>query len=252
MLRRRLLAVLLLMLFAAGLLFVARRPLLVAACRWLDVGQRPQPADYVAVLGGGEETRPFAAALLVKRHLAREVLVPRQWNRAEVVHWIVLSDEELTRQVLLRRGVPASRIHLIGKGVVSTFDEALAVAEFLHPRPSARVMVVTNDYHTRRARWAFARVLDHSADRLTVVSIPEDEFSPENWWRTSAGRLQVTGEYAKLLYYQFRYGDGMIWLLVAGLALAGSWYGRSLLRGRRAKTPLAATLAAPTPPSCSR
>jgi hypothetical protein len=106
-------------------------------------------------------------------------------------------------------------------------------------------MVVTNDFHTRRARWALARVVDHPADRLTMISIPGDEFSPENWWRTSAGRSQVTGEYGKLLYYQFRYGDGVIWLVVAGLALAGSWYGRSLLRGHRAKTRLAARLADP-------
>ncbi len=134
MLPRRLLAALLLTVFAAGLLYAARRPALVAACGWLDVGQRPRPAEYVMVLGGGAATRPFAAALLVKWHLAREVLVPRQWDRAEAAHWTVLPEEELTRQVLLRRGVPASRIHLIGKGVVSTFDEAVAVAEFLRAR----------------------------------------------------------------------------------------------------------------------
>jgi uncharacterized SAM-binding protein YcdF (DUF218 family) len=240
------------MVLAAGLLYAARRPLLVAACRWLDVGRGPRPADYVMVLGGGVTTRPFAAALLVKRHLAREVLVPRQWNDAEAVHWTVPPEQELTRQVLLRRGVPASRIHLIGEGVVSTFDEALALAGFLRTRPSARVMVVTDDFHTRRARWALARVVEHPADRLTIIAIAGDDFTPENWWRTSAGRLQVTGEYWKLLYYQFRYGDGVVWLLVAGLALAGSCYGRSLLRRRRAKARLAATPAAPPPPSYSR
>jgi len=201
--------------------------------------------EYVMVLGGGVETRPFAAALLVKRRLAREVLVPRQWDHAEAVHRTVPSEEEQTRQVLLRRGVPASRIRLIGKGVVSTFDEAVAVAEFLGTRPSSRVMVVTDDYHARRARWAFTRVVDHPRDRLTIISIPGEEFSPENWWRTSAGRLLVTGEYAKLLYYQLRYGDGVIWLVVAGLTLAGSWYGGSLLRSHLARTRLAATLADP-------
>ncbi len=239
MFRRRLLAVLLLMVFAAGLLYLARRPLLVTVCRWLDVGQKPRPAEYVMVLGGGVTTRPFAAALLVKRHLAQEVLVARQWDEAEGRRRTVPSEQELTRQILLRRGVPASRIHLIGKGVVSTFDEAQAVAEFLRTRPSARVMVVTHDYHTRRTRWAMARVVDHPTDQLTIIAIPGDEFSAENWWRTSAGRVQVTGEYAKLLYYQFRYGSGVIWLVVAGLALAGSWYGRSLLRGHRATSRLA-------------
>ncbi len=66
------------------------------------------------------------------------------------------------------------------------------------------------------------------------------------------GSAQVTGEYVKLLYFQFRYGDGLIWLLVAGLALASAWYGRSLLRGRRAKARPAATLADSPPPSSGR
>ena len=33
---------------------------------WLDVGTDPRPADYVLVLPGGETSRPFVAAALVK------------------------------------------------------------------------------------------------------------------------------------------------------------------------------------------
>jgi uncharacterized SAM-binding protein YcdF (DUF218 family) len=220
---------------AAGVAYAARRPLLTGALRWLDVGQRPRASQYVMILGGGLTTRPFAAALLVKRHLAGEVLMARQWDDADAAQWLIDSEQALARQVLIRRGVPASQIHLIGRSVVSTFDEATALAEFLREHPSARAMVVTNDYHTRRARWSLARVVDHAADRLTVISIPTDEFSAEDWWRTSVGRMLVVGEYAKLVYYQFRHGDGLIGLVVVGLAIVGWRYGRSVRRKRAAR-----------------
>ena len=65
----------LLLLVAMGLLWATHRQLLVALARWTDVGARPQPADYVMILNGDEETRPFMAAALVKAGLAHHVLI---------------------------------------------------------------------------------------------------------------------------------------------------------------------------------
>ena len=51
---------------ALGLLYLAREPLLIAAARALTLDDAEAPADYLAVLGGGPETRassrerPFA------------------------------------------------------------------------------------------------------------------------------------------------------------------------------------------------
>ena len=46
-----------------------------AAAGWLDVGQRPRRADYVMVLNGGEDTRPFAAAALITAGWALALVV---------------------------------------------------------------------------------------------------------------------------------------------------------------------------------
>lgn len=56
----------------------ARGYLLPTLARWLDVGVAPQPADYLFVLPGGEDTRPFVAAALVKAGYARGPASARQ------------------------------------------------------------------------------------------------------------------------------------------------------------------------------
>ena len=73
--RRRLIVVLLLAAAIAFSLWIAYPCLLRAAARWLDVGEPPRRADYVMLLGGDKETRPFVAAALVSEGWARRVLV---------------------------------------------------------------------------------------------------------------------------------------------------------------------------------
>lgn len=194
--------------------------LLRAAAAWLDVGCRPRPADYVMVLGGGENTRPFAAAALVKAGLARRALVAEIVPTPESRDGIAPPAHEVNRQVLLKRGVAAADVVILPGAAATTYDEALALAAFLDGRPSARVLVVTNDFHTRRSRWIFSRVLGDRAGRVSIVSSPTDEFSLDYWWRSAIGFQIIAGEYLKLAFYAARYGHLGYWLAAcAALAL---------------------------------
>ena len=79
--RRSLLAVVLLAVVLT-LLWATHPHLLRAMAIWLDVGGRPQPAQYVMVLTGDEETRALLAGVLVKAGFARGVLVTRNRDHA--------------------------------------------------------------------------------------------------------------------------------------------------------------------------
>ena len=59
---RRLLAIAVM----GGLLWVFHVRLLEAAARFLDVSEPPRSVDAIVVLGGGVDTRPFAAAALIR------------------------------------------------------------------------------------------------------------------------------------------------------------------------------------------
>jgi uncharacterized SAM-binding protein YcdF (DUF218 family) len=197
-----------------------RFPLLARVGTWLDVGVVPTGYDYVLVLNGDENTRPFAAAALVKAGLARRVILTSCASAPEEEAGLALPVHEVSRQVLLRRGVPAERIVVLDRSVDSTFDEARALADFLQREPEARVAIVTNPFHTRRARWIFVRQLGARANQITMVSAPQDDLRLDRWWTTWTGRETVPAEYLRLLYYRFRYSKTPWVLILTLVALA--------------------------------
>jgi uncharacterized SAM-binding protein YcdF (DUF218 family) len=173
---------------------------------WLDVGRSPQPADVVMLLNGGENTRPFVAAALVRGGWARQVLLANTLDSPQVAAGVVLSDGELNGRVMQYCGLNPRQIVLLDGQAESTFDEARALAAYLEHGPSTRVLLVTDGYHTRRARWVFRRVLGIRAEQLSVVSAPTDLFQNQRWWQTDAGFTAVSSEYLKLGLYHLRYG----------------------------------------------
>jgi len=224
---RRLLIALLLGAVVLASCWAIHPRLLRAAANWLDVGEQPRLAGYVMVLNGGEDTRPFAAAALVKARWARRALVAETASPPEVIDRILPPYHEINRQVLLKRGVPADDIVILPGAAATTYDEAVALAAFLQDRPGARVLVVTNDCHTRRSRWVFTRVLGDRARQVSFVSAPTDEFSMDCWWQSQLGLQSIVTEYPKLAFYAARYGCLGYWLAACGvLALVAGWIRR--------------------------
>ncbi len=210
--RRNLLILAVIVVFLAGI-FAARGRLLPMAVHWLDVGGKPQKADYVMVLGGDANVRPFVAAALVNAGLAPQVILVKAKAGPAVEDEIIPPSYELDRRVLLRRGVPENKIVILDGEARSTYDEMSALAEFLEPVPEVSVMVVTTDFHTRRARWICNRLFGGRARRFSFISTPCSEFSTESWWQVERGFLLIVGEYLKLAIYAVWYGRLGWWII---------------------------------------
>jgi uncharacterized SAM-binding protein YcdF (DUF218 family) len=217
--RRRLLIALLLGAAVVTLCWTTRSPVLRAAARWLNVGEPPHKADYVMVLNGGEDTRPFAAAALVTAGWAPQALVAETAPTPPVSDGIIPAYHDINRQVFLKCGVPAANVTILPGQAATTYDEARALAAFLQDHADARVLVVTNDYHTRRSRWVFARVLADRARQISFVSAPTDEFPMDRWWQSQLGLLVVATEYPKLVFYAATYGCLGQWLAACVLLI---------------------------------
>lgn len=228
---KRVLGCLAAILLIAAAAWIARRPLLVGVAAWLDVGQPPVKTDYAFALGGNVETRPFVAAALYRAGFADELLVVRMRRSPAVEAGLFPPHHEMYRRVLLHEGVAEKDIQLIGDACDSTFDEAAAVGEWLEQHPSATLTVVTDHFHTRRARFIFRQELGDKVSRVHFVSAPVDYFTPDNWWRIANGFATYTSEYMKLLFYFFRYGNGTYWAGGCALALAGWILWRRRKRG---------------------
>jgi uncharacterized SAM-binding protein YcdF (DUF218 family) len=111
----------------------------------------------------------------------------------------------LARQVLLTNGVAASAIQMLGTNVTSTRDEALAVRAWLATNHASRIIIPTDIFHTRRARWIFQRALRGSSVDVHVAAIDPPRYTKANWWRTEDGLIAFQNEVVKSAYYWIRY-----------------------------------------------
>lgn len=200
---------------AIAVLYLARATVLPAVGDWLDVSGPPQKADAVLLLSGNANTRPFAAAALVNAGWAPRVFLVRTAPSPSVEQGIVPPWHELNRQILLRGGVPEKDILILDGSARSTYDEAVAMAQFLESSPKIRLLVVTDGPHTRRARWIVSRLLGDHVEQLTMITSPSERWRSDGWWRNAEGFGFVVSEYLKLAFYGIRYG----WLGYAAIGL---------------------------------
>jgi uncharacterized SAM-binding protein YcdF (DUF218 family) len=204
---RRWLAALLVVLCIAVLGWILRGPVLVTAAAFLDVGEEPAPADLIYVLGGGVFSRVPAAAELYRGGFAPAILLARIQDNDATRIGVYPNETDAIRNLLVTYGVPDSAIVVVrrGSGVNSTTDEAVVLREFLVNEPAGRVLVVTNDFHTRRARWNMRRQLKGFDTEIRMISAPDPRFTGSDWWRSEEGMLVYVEEYLKFVHnWMFR------------------------------------------------
>ena len=83
------------------------------------------------VLGGGEETRPFAGAALLRAGFADRALVARVAPLPADLAKVAAESSEINRRVLVARGVEPSRVTVLPGAAKTTYDEATALKRFL-------------------------------------------------------------------------------------------------------------------------
>jgi uncharacterized SAM-binding protein YcdF (DUF218 family) len=105
---------------------------------------------------------------------------------------------ELMEHDLVERGVPKDKILRLAHDADNTKEEAQALARFSAQRKWRSVIVVTSNYHTRRARYIFSRVFP-AATLVRVSSAPDGDFDPERWWQKRISIKKLTREWAGML-----------------------------------------------------
>ena len=202
----RLLCVAMLLLLLAAGVWLGREALLrVAGDLWI-ISDPVTHADVVAVLGGGLEVRPFAAAELYKQGLAKRIVISKVAERPskldDLFPGIIPGHSELNRMVLIKLGVPETAIEMFGQANKSTRDEAVALREWANQRGISRIIIPTEAFEARRVRWIFHREFAGSSVGLEVTCF---EAPPAGWWKTSEGLFTFQSEIRKYLFYRLNY-----------------------------------------------
>ena len=188
-------------------LFVAFHAVVLPyAADFLDISTVPGVSDYVLVLNGRPNTRPFVAAEIVRSGSASQVLLTTASPTPATVDGLQPPEHEIISRVLQVEGVDAEDICLLPEAITSTYDEAQSLARFLDANPDRSVTVVSDGFHLRRARWVFRRVLEkEDAKRLSFASAEVEGIHRGNWWKIQKGVSIYLSEYLKLPYYWFSY-----------------------------------------------
>jgi uncharacterized SAM-binding protein YcdF (DUF218 family) len=178
----RLLALLVLCGFA-GMVYLARHPLLRAAAGFWIVQDRIEPADVIIVIGDDNYTadRATEAAALFRAGWAPQVVASGRMLRPNV------SVADFMGRDLESRGVPASAIVHFSHRADNTLEEADGLRVLVAQKAWRRILLVTSNYHTRRARYIFRKVMPGSVS-LEVAGASDSEFAPATWWESRSGR----------------------------------------------------------------
>ena len=200
-------------LLAAGLLLVVliagvwltRAPLLRGVADLWIVSDPLMPADVIAVLGGGLNERPFAAADIYRTGLANRIIVSQVAQERYAKLGGVPGHSELNRMVLLKLGVPEAAIGIFGQDNESTDDEAAALREWAVEHRVSRIIIPTEIFFTRRVRWIFDREFAGSAVHVEIAAFEPSKYSRAEWWHSKLGLIDFQNEFMKYLYYRLKY-----------------------------------------------
>jgi len=183
------LIVLLLFIVLCGTLYLARGPILrFVGQNWI-VEDSLERSDAIIVLSGDNfyADRATRAAELYRRGMAPVVVASGRRLRP------FAGNAELMVRDLSERGVPKDKIEAFAHDADNTREEAQALAQLAVRKKWRNVIVVTSNYHTRRARYIFDRVFP-STVKVRVASALDGDFDPEHWWQHHKSIKQLTRE----------------------------------------------------------
>jgi uncharacterized SAM-binding protein YcdF (DUF218 family) len=205
--RRGLRALAIALLFAVfcAALWIGRAPALRGASDLWVASDELAPADAVAVLGGGIDTRPFTAAEYYRKGLVTKVLVADVLPRKSAQIGVVQTHAAVNRRILMRLQVPEQAIELFGNNVSNTYEEAKALREWALRNGATRVLVPTEELAVRRTRWIMQRVFAGTGIDVRVPGLDDPEFERTAWWRSEKSVVAFQNEVVKYLYYRAKY-----------------------------------------------
>ena len=152
--------------------------------------EEPRKADIAVVLAGDWRGN----RILKGGDLVRQGWVPAALVDGPPQHYGI-PESDLAVPFAVSRGYPESYFIRFPMNAWSTDEEAQIVIPELRKRGYSRFLLITSDFHTRRAGRIFRKYLGDL--QMTVVSAPDDSFQGGNWWHTREGRKTFVFEFMK-------------------------------------------------------
>lgn len=160
------------------------------------VVNQPQRSDLILLLAGDEnDTRYWKGIELLRAGYAPQMLVDA---RADAISY-GRTAAELTED-FIRRSAGGLAVHVCPTRGASTLQELQSAAACLQPAAPHRILLVTSDYHTRRAL-AIARQA-YPGYSWSVAAANSGLLSAPRWWADRQNAKEVLLEWQKMVWWE--------------------------------------------------
>jgi uncharacterized SAM-binding protein YcdF (DUF218 family) len=173
------------------LLFLFRIQILAAMGAALVRNDPPEKADAAVVLAGDDSGyRILTAAQLVKDGWVPYALISG-------MPYFSSNEADLAISYAEAHGYPRSYFRPFERPAVATRDETQAIGDFLKAQRIHKILLVTSNFHTRRA----AFLMHQAAPNLEIraIAAPDKYFRPGDWWKSRGGQRTFLLEWTKTL-----------------------------------------------------
>jgi len=159
------------------------------------VVNQPQRSDVIVVLAGETDRRPARALQLFDQGYARRIVLDVPSN-AKIYDFTQIELAEKYVQSLPQSAV----VSVCPIDGLSTKEEAKDVATCLGREKFETVLIVTSDFHTRRALSVFRRELPQY--RYSVAASFNEEQFGVRWWTHRQWAKIFVDEWLRLLWWK--------------------------------------------------
>jgi uncharacterized SAM-binding protein YcdF (DUF218 family) len=167
-----------------------RAQIFTALGSYLIDSQAPEKADAIIVLAGDYfGHRITKGGDLVRQGFAPFALISGPSN------FYGNYECDLAIPFAVKQGYDENYFVHYEHQVSSTTDEAKSFAEELHRRGAHKVLLVTSDYHTRRAAHDFRKLIPDI--QFIPIAAPDQNFHAGSWWTSREGQKIFLLEWQK-------------------------------------------------------
>ena len=171
----------------AGVLLVRKDPL--------------KNSEALVILSGGGEERLEAGANLYHDGKVRRIILTEtdELQTGSSTPITTINYDALAS----RYGIDKSKLYKTKKTSSSTYEEAQAVLILMKQKEWKSLVIVTDNFHSRRTGMIFDKIFKGSGIKVSVqpVNVQGYWYDPLKWWRDSESRDVTVLEYVKIFYF---------------------------------------------------
>jgi hypothetical protein len=155
----------------------------------------PRRSDAILVLAGETDRRPLRALELLSQGYGQRIVLDVPSN-AKVYEF---TEVELAQKYI--QDLPqAASVSICAIDGLSTRDESQDAEKCLQREDAKRVLIVTSDFHTRRALEIFRR--EFPGREFSVAAARNDERFGSRWWTHRQWAKTLVDEWLRLIWWK--------------------------------------------------